>query len=393
MNSNRYLQGNIILDNDVVYGRVEYDHQQINAIRQHAKPDRKAPLIFPGFIDIHTHGCNGFDVMAGNENAVLNFARQKALQGVSAVLPTTLTAGKEHLVKVLNSIRQAQQTQQSHPDIKQATIAGIHLEGPYISNTKYRGAQNPQHIRSPVVAEFADLRAAAGDLIKLVTIAPEIENALGFIEYLKKNNVCVTAGHSAACHQQMLAGFQAGVTSATHLFNCMKELSHYELGCVGSVLLDDNIYCEIIGDGKHVIFETVELVLRCKPHNKIMFITDSTFLSGMAAGNYQLGGVAVTVQNNEARTNEGRLAGSMVRMDEICSNLINKFHYCRKRSLTKLSLPQIAKMMATNQADFLNLTAMGKIAVGYQPNFTVISQDLQLLQTISKGVTVFDAAD
>lgn len=393
--SNKYIKGNIILPTHIIQGRIEFNTQQILSIREeNLDTHAKKQYIFPGFIDIHTHGCLGYGVMDATPESILHIAQGKAAQGVTHFLPTTLTAEKAVLQKTLMAIKEAH-TIQKNRFVEGAKIMGIHLEGPYISASRYRGAQNPKYITMPDAKECDQYRESSGHLIHLVTLAPEKKQALHLIRHLVAQNIRVSVGHSEANAQQMKDAVQAGITSATHLFNGMKEFNHYDIGCVGTALIDDSLYCEVIGDGKHVVFEALELLFRCKPKDKIMFITDSAPCSGLEDGSYMMSEVKVMLRNNEVRTEEGGMAGSVVGMDEIISNVMNTFirpTHPHKSHIKyhQLSMVDLAKMVSTNQSIFLNYSTIGKIALGYQANFALFDESFSLQKTYREGEVIFE---
>lgn len=383
------LRGTIVLPDKVISGRIDYDENILDIVE--CTIPTHAPYIFPAFIDIHTHGCNGFGVMDGNEDAILEIAKNKAHQGVSHFLPTTLSATQERLLSSLTSIKNAKERQHTDPLLShtQADILGIHFEGPYISQSKYKGSQNPDFIREINIEEFETFWISSGENIKLITLAPELPQALSFIEHLIKKDIRVSAGHSAASESQFNQSVKSGLLSGTHLFNGMKEFNHYDLGVAGSLLLNDNLYCEIIADGKHISFSALPMVFRCKPIHKIMCITDSIFCSGLADGNYISEDLPIVIKNNESRTMEGGLAGSLVQMHQILKNMITHFSDIASSHNT-LTLANIGRMMAQNQAEFLGLKKIGKIQKNYQANFAVINPDFDLCQTIKRGATIFE---
>ncbi|MGA9228307.1 MAG: N-acetylglucosamine-6-phosphate deacetylase, partial [Mesobacillus sp.] len=204
--------------------------------------------VVPGFIDIHIHGAGGADTMDATTEALNTMASILPQEGTTSFLATTITQDKDEILKAL---RNAADYISNHNHSGKAEILGVHLEGPFINESR-KGAQPADHIIAPDVELFAKMQEAAGNHIRLVTLAPEKENGYEFITYLAENGVIASVGHSDATYGQMAEAVKAGATHVTHLFNGMRGMHHRDPGVAGAALLFDELKIEIIADGIHV---------------------------------------------------------------------------------------------------------------------------------------------
>ncbi|GAJ10558.1 unnamed protein product, partial [marine sediment metagenome] len=229
----------------------------------------KDKFIVPGYIDIHVHGGGGSDVMDGDYKAINQIAITHSHFGTTAFLPTTMTMSKDKIIRSLRSICEA---------VKKGTtgaeILGIHMEGPYI-NPEKKGAQKEEDIKKISIEEFLEFNQASGNLIRLVTIAPEMPGAIELIKYLYKQGIIASVGHSNATYAQVQAGIQAGLSHVTHTFNAMRGLHHREPGVVGAALSSPELTVEIVADGIHVHTVVMKILIQTKENEKIVLITDA----------------------------------------------------------------------------------------------------------------------
>lgn len=226
-------------------------------------------FIVPGYIDMHVHGGGGSDVTDGEYEAIKQIAINHSRFGTTAFLPTTTTMAKDKIIKSLKSIHEAKSK-----GTGAAEILGIHLEGPYI-NPEKKGAQKEEDIKKISIEEFLEFNQASGNLIRLVTIAPEIPGAIDFIRWLHKQGIIVSVGHSNATYKQVQEGIQAGLSHVTHTFNAMSGLHHREPGVVGAALSSPKLIVEIIADGIHLHPVVIKILIQAKESEKIVLITDA----------------------------------------------------------------------------------------------------------------------
>jgi N-acetylglucosamine-6-phosphate deacetylase len=325
-------------------------------------------LIIPGFVDLHVHGGGGSDMMDG-EDACDKIARVHAEHGTTALLATTLTAPNEDLVKAFDALANVMQTQKSGATFG-SRILGVHLEGPYISDSKL-GAQ-PAFARDFDDDELQLLHAKAP--IKLITLAPELANSNDIIQTLTASGFIVQLGHSEASYEQGRDGFEAGARGVTHLFNAMSGMHHRAPGLVGAALAHAR-YAELIPDLLHVHEGAIRVAMRAIPC--VYCVTDSTAAAGMPDGEYRLGRHTVTKCMGGVRLPDGTLAGSTLTMDEAFRNLVD---------VLGLELQSAVRRTSTFACDFLNIADRGRIAEGAYADLAVLDRDLKLQDVYVEGV-------
>ena len=324
--------------------------------------------IVPGFIDLHIHGANNHDVMDGTQTSLQSISQALLAEGVTGFLATTMTAPVNELTHVMQTV----QTFSQQP----TNLLGLHLEGPFISAAK-AGAQQSTHILSPDITLFAEWQKISGDLIKLVTLAPELKNVLPFIAYLRQQNIIASLGHSHATYAETLAAFDQGANYMTHLFNAMRALHHREPGILTAALLNDQVWTELIVDGIHLHPAIVALALKLKSKDKIILVTDAMRAKCLGDGKYTLGGQMVEVKNNQATIANGRLAGSVLRMPEAIKNMMN---------FTNVDLSDVIQMVSANPAKVLGIyDKKGSIAVGKDADLVILNERLAVELTILQG--------
>ena len=268
-------------------------------------------IISPGFVDIHVHGGAGHDVMDASPEALAAMSAFCAAHGVTGFLPTTVAADQKATLAAVREVAAFQ----SRPS-PGAQALGVHLEGPYIDAMRV-GAQNPEHVRTPLPAEYAALFEQGN--IRLVSLAPEVPGARELIAYALGQGAAAAVGHSSANYDQVRAAVGWGVNQSTHTYNAMQGMHHREPGTTGAVLTSDEIYAQIIVDLVHVHPAMVDLLVRAKGVGRTVLVTDAMRAAGMPDGVYDLGGQQVTVVGGQARLSSGHLAGSTLTMDRRCA--------------------------------------------------------------------------
>lgn len=333
-------------------------------------------LVLPGFIDIHTHGAHGHDIMHGDENGLASLAAFYAAQGTTSFLATTLTGTREELT---GALRRIGGTIESNPP--GARILGVHLEGPYLSR-EFCGAQRKECIVTPSVDEFAAYNLAVRGHIRLVTLAPEAPGALELISYLVQQGIVVSIGHSGATYEQTMAAIEAGARSCTHIFNGMKGFHHHEPSVVGACL-ESGIYSEFICDGLHLAPATVRLLLQIKGLERLIAITDSTIAAGLPDGIYRQGPLELIVRQGDVQLRDGSRAGSTLTASRALKNMTE---------FTGRGIADCVRVLTANPASLLGLSASkGTVEKGKDADLVLLDRDGAPRYTMVEGRIVYRA--
>ncbi|MDT3493686.1 N-acetylglucosamine-6-phosphate deacetylase [Bacillus toyonensis] len=327
--------------------------------------DATGKILIPGMIDVHIHGGYDIDAMDANSDGLVTLGKEMLKEGVTTYFPTTMTQAPEAIEAALSAAKEAKE--------KGAHFEYIHLEGPYVSK-KRAGAQPLEHIVPANIEQFKQWQEASGNLIKLVTYAPEEEGALEFEQYLAETGVVGTMGHTDAIDAQLQ---NRNITHATHLYNQMRGLHHREPGVVGHVLLNPDVMVEVITDGIHIHPDMVKLAYKLKGPKKVSVITDAMRAKGLEDGLYELGGQPVHVKDGSARLEDGTLAGSILKMDQAFRNVIE---------FTGCSIEDAVRMTSVNQAEEFGLNNKGALAVGKDADFVVMTENLHVYDTVRLGI-------
>jgi N-acetylglucosamine-6-phosphate deacetylase len=277
-------------------------------------------LVAPGFVNVHVHGYEGHDATSGEVEPLLSLARTLAHHGVTAFVPTTVTAPHETLLAAAKATAEAMAVQGDSP--KGARILGLHLEGPYISPER-RGAQNHEFIRLPDWEEFRAYWDASRGHIRAVTVAPELPGAVSFIEWAVALGVVVSLGHTNASYEEAKAAIAAGASRATHLYNAMPPWHHRAPGVVAACLESPQVVVELICDLVHVAPPMLRVAWRLAGSLRTALITDAIAAGGLPDGTYTLGGLVVEVKGGVPRLEDGALAGSTLTMDQAVRNAVD----------------------------------------------------------------------
>jgi N-acetylglucosamine-6-phosphate deacetylase len=331
----------------------------------------------PGLVDIHLHGGAGHDVMESGSDALLAIEKSLARQGVTAYLPTTVTASLDDTLRALERLAAAiEQAQRGDARENRARPLGVHLEGPFLSHAR-RGVHPPEHLQWPTLAVFDRLWQAARGHVRLMTIAPELDGALEVIAEAVRRGVRVSLGHSDADLTSARAGIAAGARHATHTFNAMRPLGHRDPGLLGVLLTDPRLTADIIADGVHLDPAIVKLFLQAKGAENAVLISDATAATGMPDGKYRLGSFDVEVRDGRCMA-DGRLAGSVLTLDRAVRNVME---------FAGWGLQNAVRAASANPARVLGLDAeVGQVRTGARADFVVLSSDGRVQQTILGGV-------
>ncbi len=339
--------------------------------------DATGLTLLPGFIDLQLNGGFGLDFTA-DASTIWQVAERLPQHGVTAFLPTIITSPLE-CVKNAQAALLGGPPESFRESFRGAAPLGLHLEGPFLNPIK-RGAHNPVYLRQPDVAAIKDWSRKTG--VWLVTLAPELESpTFESVKCLHENGVVVSAGHSMATYEEALAAFEAGVTYGTHLFNAMPTLEHRAPGLPAALLTDPRAVVGLIPDGIHVHPGVIKLIWQAKGANGINVVTDAMTALGMKPGRYVLGDYEAIVDETSARLSDGRLAGSILSLDQAVRNLI---------SYTGCSLAEAAATVTSVPAHVLGLTDRGQIALGCVADLVLLDSALNVVKTIARGKLVYD---
>jgi N-acetylglucosamine-6-phosphate deacetylase len=348
-------------------GRVE----QVPQPSQARVIDAHGLILAPGFIDLQINGGFGFDFTA-DPTSLWQVAARLPRYGVTAFLPTLITSPPETAAQALKVLAEG-----PPENFHGARPLGWHFEGPFLNPDK-KGAHNPAHLRTPSLDTIAAWSPDNG--VRLVTLAPELPGALEVIRALQARGVVLSAGHSTATFAQAHAGFSAGITYGTHLFNAMPPLHHREPGLPGALLSNPHATAGMIPDGVHVQPAMVELAWHMKGPHGLTLVSDAMAALGMPPGEYVLGDLRVLVDETSARLRDGTLAGSIMAPDAALRNLI---------SFTGAPLAEALHTLTHTPARLLGLADRGQLSPGQRADLVLLTPDLQVAATWVAGKQVY----
>jgi len=370
------LRGRLVLDDAVVVGTVRIDGDRIAAIDLEPDADAAAaghlPYVTPGFVDVHVHGWAGHDAM-GSVGDLDGMARALLRHGVTSFLPTAWTAPLPELRAFADRVREWLPRAPGDG----ADPLGHNLEGPFLSPAR-KGAHDPASLRLPADTPWVEIAPLAEGL-RLITIAPELPGALDLIGRLAALGVRVSVGHSDASFRAALAGYDAGATTTTHLFNAMTGLEHRAPGVAVAALDRDDVFVELIADGHHVDPALWPIVQRTKPVDRLLLVSDALPLAGTAGGRMTTGGQEVEVRDGRCLVvGTDTIAGSLICLDEGVRNLVAHGS----------SLPAAVAAAGRNPLAMLGIDDRGRLAEGQRADLVVLDEALDVRHVIRAGVGI-----
>ena len=334
--------------------------------------DAEGLYALPGLLDLHFHGAMGHDLCdadAGGLQAITDF---EARQGVLAICPATMTYPEEHLTKVLRNVA-------AHRNGSGADVVGVNMEGPFL-NPKKAGAQNPEYVIPADAGMFNRLQEAAGGLIRLVAVAPEVAGNMDFIRRLS-SSVRVSVAHTDTDYDTAVRAFESGAKQLTHTYNAMPQMAHRLPGPIPAGA-ECGVDAELIADGVHVHPAMVRLLFRLYGPEHVILISDSMRACGLPDGEYTLGGLPVTVRGKRAVLTEqpDTIAGS-----------VTCLYDCMKEAVLRMGVPleDAVRAAAENPARALGVSAdYGSLKPGAYANVILADRELNIQAVYQKGIRI-----
>ena len=326
--------------------------------------DAEGLLVLPGLVDIHSHGAAGEDFSDGNPEGLKKILQYEKRCGITSYCPTSMTFPKERLRQIFASIKGAQ-TEDG------ATVVGINMEGPFLDPAK-KGAHVEKWIAAPDVAFVRELNQDADGLVRLVTLAPNMDGAEEFIKEMHEE-VCISLGHTSADYDCASRAMKLGAHHVTHLYNAMQPFGHRAPGLIGAAMDDPECMVELICDGYHIHPSAIRAAFRMFGPERVILISDSMRATGMENGTYELGGQEVTVKDRKAVLKDGTLAGSAT----------NLYGCMCKAVEFGIPLEQAIMAVTANPARSIGIfDQVGSIRIGKQADLLLVSENLELKRVI-----------
>ena len=370
--ADQFVAGQIEVVDGKIVGIYDYDEKEVDK-------DYGDNRVLPGFIDIHCHGAYGFDTNDAKEDGLRYWLRNIVNEGVTALLPTTITQSEEVLTNAVANVAKVVEK-----GYEGAEVLGIHFEGPYLDMV-YKGAQPEQHIVKPTIEQFKKYQKAANGLIKYITMATETDEDFALTRYCAENGVVVSIGHSAATYEQAVRAYAYGARSMTHVYNGMTAYNHRANGLVGGAYRIRNMYGEIICDGNHSTLAALNNYFTSKGPNYSIMVSDALMAKGSPVGSkFIFGGNEIEIYPDGSAhlTSTGGLAGSTLKLNQGLKILIEEALVPVNTAINSCTI---------NPARCLKVDDhKGAIGVGYDGDLVVLDKDYEVIQTYCKGKEMID---
>ena len=349
-------------------GVVTIENGTVTGIAKGNRGDLHCEYVVPGLVDQHIHGGYGVDVTDADVPSLVSWLDFLFKNGDTHILFGLSTHSPGAMRGALQTCREIMAMQKD--GARGARVDGVHLEGPFI-NPSVPGAMRADAVLEPTIENYQRIAEGYEDIVRLVTLAPEVRGAGELIRYLVARGVKVEAGHTAANSEEALEAFENGIDGITHFFNASTPIRHREPGILAEALVNEDIYCEVIGDFVHLHPTSVKLIATCKLPDRMILISDAVSTAGLPDGEYGDGADAVVVRGGVARTEKGALAGG-------ASVLIEQV-----RNMIRLGMaPEHAfRAASTNPARYLNISG-GNIFIGGEADLLCLDGELKPMATI-----------
>jgi len=365
--SGAFVPGDLYIENGVIVEALSGAADEVI--------DAQGARLIPGMIDVHTHGAANVDVNAADYAGYSAISSFMATQGTTGFLCSILTDTPEQTEWCIREALKAQRD-----GLPGAQLLGIHLEGPFLA-PEYKGAMPEYLLRKGDAALFRHYQEVAEGTVRYMTVSPEVDGVRDMIADIS-GEVCVAIGHSGATYDCAMDAIAKGARASTHTFNAMRLFHQHEPAIMGAVMESD-VYCEAICDGRHLHPASVRLLLKCKGYDRVVAVTDSIMAAGLPDGQYKLGVNDVTVENGDAKlTTTGVRAGSTLTQQQALQNLMR---------FTGEPMERVVCLLSENPARMLCLSDKGSLECGKAADITMVNEEGRVLRTIVGGKTVYQA--
>ena len=375
----RIKSDKIILEDRILNGYVYFEDGIITDVTTEERPadevfDMTGYYVSPGFIDIHTHGGGGYR-FEGSTEEIVSGCNFHLRHGTTSICPTVSAAPFASMAESARHIRAAM----ADPRVK-GTILGVHMEGPYLS-AKQAGAQCPTHITPPMEEDYLPFIRENADVIARWTYAPENDTDQIFAKTLQEYGIVASAGHTDAIYGDMLRAYENGCSLVTHLYSCTSTITRdhgfRRLGVIETAYLMEDLFVEIICDGKHLPPELIRLIYKIKGADRIALVTDSLALAGTEQTHGFMQDTEFVIEDGVCKLmDRSAFAGSIATADRLVRVAVKE---------AGISLPDAVKMMTLTPAQIMGLTNKGRLAVGMDADIAVFDEDIRIQAVFAKG--------
>ncbi len=368
----------IILGESLFEGYLYIEDGKITAVTPENIPcqdsyDYTGFYVSPGFIDLHTHGAGGYAFMNSTVEDVITGCNYHLQHGTTCILPTVSAGAFATMKDAVVNIHKAMESG------KAPTVLGAHLEGPYLSKNQC-GAQNTAYITPPVKADYESLIGDYGSAVKRWTYAPEHDKDGTFCRFLTSHGVIASAGHSDATYADMQTAMDSGCNLITHLYSCTSTVTRdhgfRRLGIIETAYLEDDMYVEIIADGRHLPPELIRLILKNKGTDKVALITDSLEIAGTDITEGVMSGTEFVVEDGVCKLKDRSAFAGSVATAEILIRTMVKDCAC--------AIPVAVKMLTKVPAEILGVNK-GMLSAGKDADIVVFDEDIHIQQVFLAG--------
>ena len=378
VDAKKAYDGGVLIDDGVIREVLEEKNIQMELYQQDKDVeviDVKGNYIMPGFIDIHIHGAVGKDFVEASQATVNQVSCNLVKDGVTGFVASLTAMAYEETLTALRRYATIEDCKDG------AHFLGIHAEGPYLSK-EYKAVMIEEHLRIPSYKELDEMIVASKNRIKMMTIAPELEGMMEFVEYASKRNIAMMIGHSAADSKTATKALQSGAIGFTHLYNAMSQHLHRQPGVVTSAFINKDAYVELIVDGLHVDLEIIRMTYNCKGANSIVLITDAMLGKGLADGEFIFSGKRCRKEGNSVTVIEsGRRSGSVVGLDYVVGTMAKT---------TGCSVNELVQMASINPSKIIKVDkTKGTLEVGKDADICVMDKNYHNQMTFVQGKKVF----